>query len=548
MKKKSKIIAFGMIIAFFVGILTPVSATTWEPYVNVTNDTQSQYHVSLFVDSNGYAHIAWSNTTTYIGIPGINGYIFYSNNTGGSFSTPILIPAPVNGSWSPSLAVDAFGYAHITFFGGNVTASGGDGTQTQFTDVFYSTNKGSVDSSFQTIKLTDYSPSGSTDLWPDLALDSSGYAHIAWRDNVGDIRYGNNTSGDFGDEKVTNQNGAPIFRRPSIALDDSDGVHIAFYGWDGNDQELYYTTKSVVGAGWLTPMNVTSDPTSATEKIDDQDPDISVDDGMIHIAWVRSFAEPAVAQLSITPKNAWTINSTQIFYTNGTINGFETPIQVSSGGVSHKQPSLSLDSLGNAHIAWKNDTSWPHSVLYTNNNGGSFGTAENVSIAGGHHHSPSVFIDSDDYTHIAYAGWVTASGPLDVIYLKSEFDIIPPTIDHPADITYEENTTGHTITWNPSDNNPDSYTITRDDVAVESGPWDGSSITINVDDLSQGTYTFNCTVYGQDGNSANDTVIVTVTSPPTVTEFIGETIFLALAVIATAIILRRLIIKKSNPL
>ena len=427
--RKVGFVALTVAFLLFLSVL-PVTSTTWQPHVNVTNDSQSQYGVSLFVDSDGYAHIAWSNTSTFIGIAGLTGYIFYSNNTGGSFGTPVLIPAPVNGSWGASLAVDALGNVHIAFFGGNVTGTGGGGTQTPFTDVYYSTTKGSVDGSFQTIKLTDYSaPGGTTSLYPDLALDSNGYAHIVWIEEVGDIRYGNNTDGAFGNEKATNENGSPIFFNPSLALDNSDKPHVVCWATDSHDFELFYTTKGAVGAAWLTPMNVTNDPTSATERIDDQYPDISIDDSeIIHIAWQRSFfTAPGSLVLSVPliPMNTWTLDSSHIFYTNGTINGFPTKTQVSSGGSIHISPSLSLDSNDDAHIVWTNRTAWPYSVIYSNNTGGSFGTAEDLSVAHGHHYGSSVFIDNETYIHVAFAGYATASGPLDVFYLKSGEPVTP---------------------------------------------------------------------------------------------------------------------------
>lgn len=88
----------------------------------------------------------------------------------------------------------------------------------------------------------------------------------------------------------------------------------------------------------------------------------------------------------------------------------------------------------------------------------------------------------------------------------------PPIIDDFEDFSYEEGTTGHSITWNPSDNNPDWYNVTRNGVLVvgEDDVWDGSSITISVDGLAIGSYTFICSVYDLDGNSVADSVIVDV--------------------------------------
>ena len=92
------------------------------------------------------------------------------------------------------------------------------------------------------------------------------------------------------------------------------------------------------------------------------------------------------------------------------------------------------------------------------------------------------------------------------VYINS-----PPSIDHPADISYTEGSTGNQITWNPTDNNPSNYTITQNGTQVDSGTWiSGSSISINVDGLSSSVYTYQITVNDLEGLSASDTVIVTV--------------------------------------
>jgi plastocyanin domain-containing protein len=103
----------------------------------------------------------------------------------------------------------------------------------------------------------------------------------------------------------------------------------------------------------------------------------------------------------------------------------------------------------------------------------------------------------------------------DIWLIKTDTD---PLIDHPHDITYEEGSTGHNITWNPSDANPSSYTVTNNSILVKGGSWSGDPITVIVDGLSVGTYTYNCSVNDTNGNWASDSVTVTVvhTTPPTI--------------------------------
>ncbi|MFW9992466.1 MAG: hypothetical protein ACFFD4_10515 [Candidatus Odinarchaeota archaeon] len=96
-------------------------------------------------------------------------------------------------------------------------------------------------------------------------------------------------------------------------------------------------------------------------------------------------------------------------------------------------------------------------------------------------------------------------------------DITPPVIDHPDDIEYSEGETGNQITWNPVESHPDSYTILRNGMEVESGEWDGSPISINVDGLEAGSYTYQLTVYDNSGYSASDNVVVNVLQSETTT-------------------------------
>ncbi|MFO7835160.1 MAG: right-handed parallel beta-helix repeat-containing protein [Candidatus Thorarchaeota archaeon] len=91
-----------------------------------------------------------------------------------------------------------------------------------------------------------------------------------------------------------------------------------------------------------------------------------------------------------------------------------------------------------------------------------------------------------------------------------------PSIDHPTDIEYDEGSTGHNITWNPDDPSPDSYVVFRNGSEEESGNWDGSSITVSVDDLGLGVYNFTIVVNNTGGYSVADIVFVTVVdgTPP----------------------------------
>ncbi len=110
------------------------------------------------------------------------------------------------------------------------------------------------------------------------------------------------------------------------------------------------------------------------------------------------------------------------------------------------------------------------------------------------------------------------------------WDTTLPTIDSPSDLEYIEGDSDHSISWTPGDAHPVSYVVYLDGVPVKSGAWNSSSevITISVDGLSLGTYNYTIVVTDIGGNTASDTVIVTVaevstTSTTTTTTTTTET-------------------------
>ncbi|MHA1390490.1 MAG: DUF4350 domain-containing protein [Candidatus Thorarchaeota archaeon] len=93
--------------------------------------------------------------------------------------------------------------------------------------------------------------------------------------------------------------------------------------------------------------------------------------------------------------------------------------------------------------------------------------------------------------------------------------MLRPTINHPADVEYEEGTTGNSIGWSASSDRPRRYTIDQDSVQVDSGNWNGGTISIDIDGLTNGTYAYEITVFDNAGYSVSDIVNVHVTVAPT---------------------------------
>jgi len=133
-----------------------------------------------------------------------------------------------------------------------------------------------------------------------------------------------------------------------------------------------------------------------------------------------------------------------------------------------------------------------------------------------------------------------------------ESDMTPIPLDSPPDVFYQIGQTGNVITWNCSDDHPRRYWITKNrvpywsfDDIIEYGVWNGSSITLSVDDLPLGNRTFHLIVQDWGGFFALDMVTVMVIEHPVI-KFIrtnalllGTAVFVPVACIVIYLVDRR---------
>ncbi len=100
----------------------------------------------------------------------------------------------------------------------------------------------------------------------------------------------------------------------------------------------------------------------------------------------------------------------------------------------------------------------------------------------------------------------------DHIVIVTVYENVTPTIEGPEDTEFIFPETGHTLSWNVTDDYPDKYVVTRNGEEHASGSVnpDLPVIVIGIDGLSIGQYTFTLFVNDTSGNSATDDVIVHV--------------------------------------
>ena len=110
-------------------------------------------------------------------------------------------------------------------------------------------------------------------------------------------------------------------------------------------------------------------------------------------------------------------------------------------------------------------------------------------------------------------------------------DNVNPALVPLNDIAIDVKSEGNSLTWQAYDLFPESYVIMQGGLIVKSAVWDGGEVTYDLDHLIVGTYAFSIRVSDGAGNSATDTISVTVV------EFILGGLGTELVMIASAITL-----------
>ncbi|MFX0067872.1 MAG: hypothetical protein ACFE7S_05960 [Candidatus Hodarchaeota archaeon] len=209
--------------------------------INVTSNDVRDFSPSIGIDSSGHAYIAYEHAM------GSQIKIFCADNSGGSFGAPTQIS---NNSYTnetfPSMTVDGSGCVHIVYYG-NISMNKADILYTNSNAVYFPNST--------LIESSDEENSKAS-----IAVDSDGIAHIVFQGRnlsaptTFDIFYVNNRRGFFETPMVIDY--GKVYS-PSIAVGPADDVHIVYPKLDGGDFEIYHTSNTTGSFG--TPIMITED-------------------------------------------------------------------------------------------------------------------------------------------------------------------------------------------------------------------------------------------------------------------------------------------------
>jgi len=206
-----------------------------------------------------------------------------------------------------------------------------------------------------------------------IALDDGDGVHIAYywgHPSTGQLSYATNTNGYWDLTTVDEDEGSGSF--VDMALDDSGAAHISYYSIA--EQSLRYASNA--SGDWVVT---------------------TVDDAGESTGWYTSIALTADGAVHIAYQNGFEHHLT--YATNASGSWSTEPVDTGCDGID--EPSLAVDSLGALHIAYTcYFPEWPDSVLrYALNRGGAWTleTAEGIDAT----LYPSLVLAPDDGVHLA---------------------------------------------------------------------------------------------------------------------------------------------------
>ena len=316
--------------------------------VSTESNSESRFP-TIAVDGSGNVHIAWADGTNYGG-SGTDYDIFYNRwnaTTAVWTTTEVVSTESIGDSWHPTIAVDGSEDVHIAWK--DWTDYGGSGTDL---DIFYK-RWNATTAVWTTTEVVSMESIG-TSTSQTIAVDDSENVHIAWEDSTNyggsgtdyDIFYKswNSTTATWTTTEVISTESTDGSRCPTIAVDGSENVHIAWddstnYSVSGIDEDIFYKRWNAITATWTTTELVSTESTATSWY-----PTIAVDGSEnVYIAWWDHTDYSGSG------------TDYDVFYKhwNATMAAWTTTDVVSTESIgSSTSQTIAVDDSENVHIAW----------------------------------------------------------------------------------------------------------------------------------------------------------------------------------------------------
>ena len=370
-------------LGFF--LFAQVAQADWTPAKRLSLTSGFSAYPAIGVDSSGSLHVVWNEEMSG------SSEIFHkkSSDGGATWTTSIRMTWTSGASQVPAIAVGSSGNLYVVWQ---------DDTPGN-AEVYYkkSTDGGATWTSGKRLSFT---PADSRD--PAIAFDSSGNLHLVWWEDTranSEIYYRKST-----DEGATWTSGKKISLTggasyaPAIAVDLSDNLHAVWTDTTDCIYELYYAKSTVGGATWTESKRITWSVGPS------QFPAIVVD---------------AFGNLNMGLQN-YDAGNHEVYFKKSTDEGATWKANKRltwNGGVS-QSAAIAVDSPGNLHMVWDDDTPGNPEIYYrkSTDGGATWTPSKWLSWASSDSYNPAIVSDSFGNLHVVW--WAYIPGNVEVFYRR----------------------------------------------------------------------------------------------------------------------------------
>jgi len=238
-----------------------------------------------------------------------------------------------------------------------------------------------------------------------IAVEASGKIHVVWQDDTsGNYEIYHKKSPDGGltwttSKRLTFTSG--LSGSPAIAVDASLNLHVVWQDDTSGNYEIYHKKSTDGGATWTASKRLSW--TSGGSEV----PAIGIgSSGKLHVVWSDD-----------TPGNE------EIYYTQSKDKGANWAanqrLTWTSGG--SKIPAIGVDSSGNPHVVWRDDTPGNFELYYKSSpdGGATWATNKRLTWNSGTSNEPVIAVDASGHLHVV---WTDDTPGNDEIFYKQSLD------------------------------------------------------------------------------------------------------------------------------
>jgi hypothetical protein len=238
---------------------------------------------------------------------------------------------------------------------------------------------------------------------PNIACDSSDNLHVVWSDFTPgnyEIYYKKSTDGGINwsaSRRLTWTSGSSW--TPAIAVNGDKNVYVVWYEDVPGNTEIYFKKSTDGGANWTTSMRLTNNVGWSYV------PDIAVDSlGHLHVVWWDN-----------------TTGNYEIYYRKSTNGGtsWTASRQLTTNSGLSSSPRIAAYSSSSLHLVWSDSTPGVNEIYYkkSSDGGASWTTVKRLSSTAGWSYAPDIAVDSSGNPHVAW--YDDTPGNNEIYYKKS---------------------------------------------------------------------------------------------------------------------------------